>query len=247
MTAVRSKKYLLIFALLLVAGAFTGIAIWYKLFRVVTQPAWIHATARDNFLYGSANAEKTAGIPYWIWLALPRMFPEYLPGPGGYASLGFSWEETLEMPAGFSKQSIGYVRVAGNCALCHTYSTSNGPDAAPTVFAAGPGHTAELQSLLLFYKRCAQDPRFNAANILDEISMATWLSFIDKLIYRYILIPNTRERLLQQNNVIIGQALWQHSTNPRSDPTFRQHLQDLESGLNGPEKEQLDTYLKTLR
>ena len=26
-----------------------------------------------------------AGIPYWIFYVLPRMFPDKLPGPGGYA------------------------------------------------------------------------------------------------------------------------------------------------------------------
>ncbi|ADV82382.1 hypothetical protein [Terriglobus saanensis] len=247
MTVTHSKKYLLIVGLLLLTGILAGLGIWYKMFRVAAQPAWINANARNSFLYGSVDAEKSAGIPYWIWLTLPRIFPEYLPGPGGYASLGFSWEETLEMPVGFSKRTVGYVRVAGNCALCHAYSTSNGPDAAPTVFAAGPGHTAEVQRLLAFYKQCAQDPRFNADNLLDEISMATKLSVADKLIYRYILIPKTRERFLQSDIVIVDSALWQHSQNPRSGTIFRKHLQDLETGLKGQEKDQLDMYLKTLR
>jgi hypothetical protein len=247
MTVTRSRKYLLIVGLLILAGVFAGVGIWYKIFRVVPQPAWIGANARDHFLYGSVDAEKSAGIPYWIWLTLPRIFPEYLPGPGGYASLGFSWEETMEMPVGFSKQTVGYVRVAGNCAICHAYSTPNGPDAAPTVFAVGPGHTAEVQRLLAFYRQCAQDPRFNADDLLDEISMATKLSVVDKLVYRYMLIPRTRERFLQQDAVILDAALWQHSQNPRSDQSFRQRLQDLEPGLKGPERDQLETYLKTLR
>jgi hypothetical protein len=246
MTVIHRNRYLLIVGLLILLGIFAGIGIWYKMCRVAAQPAWVTANARDSFLYGSVDAEQSAGIPYWIWLTLPRIFPEYLPGPGGYASLGFPWEETLEMPVGFSKRTVGYVRVAGNCALCHAYSVSNGSDAAPTVFAAGPGHTAELQRLLAFYKQCAQDPRFNAANLLDEISMATKLSVVDKLIYRYLLIPKTRQRFLQSDLVIIDTALWQHSRNPRSNPALRQRLQDLEAGLIGSEKDQLDTYLKTL-
>jgi hypothetical protein len=163
------KSILIVMAVLLLAGA-AAFGVWYKMYRVAAQPGWITADKRDDFLYGSLGDEGTAGIPYWIWLTLPRIFPEYLPGEGGYAALGFSWEESKEMPAGFAKQTVGYVRVAGNCAICHAYSRSNGPDAAPTVFAAGPGHTAEVQSLLVFYQRCAQDPRFNADNILDEVS-----------------------------------------------------------------------------
>ncbi len=238
-------RFVLLVLVLLGAGA--GLGYWYKMNHVVAQPAWIGANQRDSFLYGSAGAEETAGIPYWIWLSLPRRFPEYLPGPGGYASLGFSWEETLEMPAGFSKQQVGYVRVAGNCAMCHSYSVPNGSGEAPTVFAAGPGHTAEVQKLLDFYRQCAQDPRFNADNILDEASMATRLSLTDKLLYRYVLIPRTRERMLRGESVMFDQALWQHSTNPGAQPAYRKRLQDLYASLSGPEKTALDQYLQNLK
>ena len=46
------------------------------------------ASDEEHFLYGSIGTETLTGVPYWIWLVLPRLFPEYLPGPGGYASLG---------------------------------------------------------------------------------------------------------------------------------------------------------------
>jgi hypothetical protein len=242
----NTQRNIRILVVVLLVVAVAGVAIWYKLFRAAPQPGWITANQRDTFLYGSAGAEENAGIPYWIWLALPRIFPEYLPGPGGYASLGFSWEETIEMPVGFSKKTVGYVRVAGNCAICHAYSRPNGPDEAPTVFAAGPGHTAEVQKLLQFYKQCAQDPRFNANNILGEVAMATKLSFLDRLIYRYILIPRMRQRFLKQDSVMIDAALWRHSQDPHSDPAFRQQMQALEPGLQGAEKDALVEYLKTL-
>ena len=242
----NSKKTRIVIAAVLVFGAAVGIATWYKMFRETPQPGWITADRRDNFLYGSAGAEDSAGIPYWIWLALPRIFPEYMPGPGGYASLGLSWEESREMPVGLSKKTAGYVRVAGNCAVCHAYSRSNGPDAAPTVYAAGSGHTAEVQKLLAFYKQCAQDPRFNADNILGEVSMATKLSALDTLIYRYILIPRTRERFLQQESVIVDAALWRHSREPRSGSQFLPQLQALASELKGAEQAALLDYVKTL-
>ena len=240
------KKNIVIAAIAFAVLAAAGTAAWYKMLRGAAQPASITASQRNNFLYGSVGAEDAAGIPYWIWLALPRIFPEYTPGPGGYASLGLSWEETREMPVGLSKKTIGYVRVAGNCALCHAYSRLNGPDEAPTVFAAGPGHTAEVQKLLLFFKQCAQDPRFNADNILGEVYMATKLSFLDRLIYRYILIPRTRQRLLRQDSVIIDAALWRHSQEPHSGAGFRQRMEALESGLEGAEKDALVEYHKTL-
>ncbi len=73
-----------------------------------------------RFKYGSIGAERDAGIPYWIFYVLPRMFPDKLPGPGGYAAFGVVWEEGQELPVGFSKKVVGFPRVANNCASCHT-------------------------------------------------------------------------------------------------------------------------------
>lgn len=207
----KSRVTVVLFILLVVAA---GVTYWYEFHRDVPQPAWISATARDNFLYGSTGAERTAGIPYWIWLALPRIFPEYLPYPGGYASLGLTWEEGREMPAGFSKKTVGYIRVAANCALCHAGSYRSGPEAVPEVVAAIPGHAVDLQALLTFLKQCAQDPRFNATELLAEIKMATELPVLDSLIYRFVLIPQTRQALLDQNSVLIDSTLRVHSQNP---------------------------------
>ena len=41
------------------------------------------ADVRDHFKYGSIGAEGRTGLPYWIWLVLPRMFPEHLPNRPG--------------------------------------------------------------------------------------------------------------------------------------------------------------------
>jgi mono/diheme cytochrome c family protein len=231
----RTKtKMRVILVLLVVCAIATGLLYWYKFSRDVPQPAWITATDRDTFLYGSTGAERVAGIPYWIWLVLPRIFPEYLPYPGGYVALGMTWEEGKEMPAGFSKKTVGYVRVAANCALCHAASYRSGPDGTPEVVAAIPGHTVDLQPLLMFLKQCAQDPRFNAGELLSEIDMATKLSFLDQLIYRFILIPQTRKALLDENSVIL-------------DSTLRIHRQNPGTSFSEPRLKALEDWVKNLR
>ena len=101
----KIKVIVLVLVLLAGVGAFGG---WYKFFREEPQPEWITADPHMRFKYGSIGAEHDAGVPYWIWYVLPRMFPEKLPGPGGYASLGVWWEEGQELPIGFTKKVIGF-------------------------------------------------------------------------------------------------------------------------------------------
>ena len=204
-------KTLLAVAVLVVLAV--GLAIWYQIYREEPQPGWITADPRDNFLYGSIGAERTAGIPYWIWLVLPRICPDQLPGQGGYAALGRPWEEGKEMPAGFTKKTVGYIRVAANCALCHAVPSRPGANEVPGIVIAARGQTADPQPLQTFFARCAQDPHFNADDILSEIDMATKLSIPQRLLYQYVLIPRTRRALLERS-ALITPELWRHRQHP---------------------------------
>jgi RoxA-like, cytochrome c-like len=188
-----------------VIGIPLGVLVWYKGFRYVPQSPedlglppgeTVAAHPRENFLYGSIGAPNTGGIPYWIMLVLPRIFPEYLPGPGGYAAFGLPWEEGHEFPAGFSKQHVGFDYVAFNCALCHATQYRTAPDADPVVVAAGGSNTADIQGLQDFLAQAANDPRFNADTILTEIDAAYPLSWIDRLFYR-LVVPIARKQLIQ--------------------------------------------------
>ena len=242
----KKTKRILTAIILGIAVVTIAITLWNGLYREVPQPASITGSLRDQYLYGSVGAEQDAGIPYWIWLTLPRIFPEYLPGQGGYASLGLPWEESREMPVGLSKKIVGYVRVAGNCALCHAQSTPNGR-LHPHLILVSTGHTAEIQKLLQFFQQCAKDPRFNADNILPEIASATDLSLVEQLLYRFYLIPTTRARLLNEDNVLLDQASWQHSKNPSVDSAGKKkQLEKLAASLQPEESAQVAAYLKGL-
>ena len=161
------------------------------------EPAPYFASDEEHFLFGSIGTEHEQGIPYWIWLVLPRIFPEHLPGPGGYGSLGFGSRDGHELPVGFSKKTIGFPRVGINCAACHAASVRLRPEDPPTIYAAAPSHQTGEQEYLRFLFACASDPRFTAGTILAEISRNTRLSLLDRLIYRTLLIPFTRRALLQ--------------------------------------------------
>ncbi|HEX2099134.1 MAG TPA: hypothetical protein VHF69_00640, partial [Candidatus Synoicihabitans sp.] len=73
----------------------------------------------DHFKYGSAGGERASGIPYSVWMALPEIFPDLLPGKG-YESLGFIYESGRDLPIGVSERTVrGIRRVFLNCAVCH--------------------------------------------------------------------------------------------------------------------------------
>jgi hypothetical protein len=171
---------------------------WYKFFR--EEPEEVFQNEEMRFKYGSLGAEGTRGIPYWIWLTLPRIFPEYLPGPGGYRSLGVVWEPGRELPVGFAKKTVGFPRITNNCAVCHTATYRTRPDELPQFVVGGPSHTSNIQGMLRFLSRCAEDSRFNPDVILGEIDLAYKLSWIDRMLYRLLIIPMTRKALLDQEH-----------------------------------------------
>jgi processive rubber oxygenase RoxA-like protein len=182
-----------VLAAALVLGALVASLVWVKFFR--REPAPYFASDEEHFLYGSVGTEEQEGVPYWIWLVLPRIFPEYLPAPGGYAALGVLAPSGHEMPIGLSKVTIGFPRVGINCAMCHTASVRLRPADPPTIYPAAPSHQTAPQMYLRFLFACASDPRFTADTILAEISRNYRLSTLDRLIYRYIIIPRTRSAL----------------------------------------------------
>jgi mono/diheme cytochrome c family protein len=194
MTRPRLVRLVVILVLLAAIGGAVGLFAYRHFFR--EEPAPYFASAEDHFLFGSIGTEAEQGLPYWIWLVLPRIFPEYLPAPGGYASLGMPSKDGHELPVGFSKVTIGFPRVGINCAMCHTASVRTAPGAPALLVAGGPSHQTNEQQYLRFLFACAADPRFTADTILGEIAKNVRLSRTDRLLYRFVLVPQTRRAIL---------------------------------------------------
>ncbi|MBN3962573.1 cytochrome c [Nostoc sp. NMS8] len=173
-----------------------GYAGWYSLFREA--PSEVYELPEDHFKYGSIGTEQAQGVPYWIWLVLPRIFPDKLPGPGGYTSLGITWEEGKELPVGFAKKTIGFPRVGITCAVCHHATYRENLKDKPTIIAAGPANRFDSQGYVRFLGNAASDPRFEPDYILDEIKYSHEFSWWENLLYRFVIIPQTKKGLLQQ-------------------------------------------------
>src|SRR5882762_3406315 len=119
-----TRALLMILIVLAVIAGLGAWFTWYKFFREEPEPEWTaengHSSQDIRFMYGSIGGERDAGIPYWIVYVLPRIFPDKLPGPGGYASFGLAWDQGKDLPIGFTTKVIGFKRVGQNCAICHT-------------------------------------------------------------------------------------------------------------------------------
>lgn len=167
--------------------------------RKPADTAPVFESAEEQFKYGSVGIESEEGLPYWIWQVLPRVFADKLPRPGGYASFGFLWEAGRELPVGFAKSNqFGGPRIAINCAFCHTAAFRTQPLEARRIVPAGPSHLVNPQAYVRFLQAAAEDPRFNAGELLSAISRITRLSWRERMQYRFLLIPATRKALRRQ-------------------------------------------------
>jgi mono/diheme cytochrome c family protein len=203
MQKTKKRKWLRHLLIVLGVVGVLGFVLWSHLFR--REPVSF-ASDEEHFKYASIGLEEPIGMPYWIWLVMPRMFPEKLPGPG-YTSLGMVWEEGKEMPVGFSKTTIGFPRVGVNCAACHTTSVRKTPESKPILIPGGPAHQFDIQAYQRFLIACAKDPRFNADEILKELQYVTKFSIVEKALYRYLIIPFTKKGLLEQEQLYAWMSL----------------------------------------
>jgi hypothetical protein len=189
----RSRRQRLAAGVLLVFVVVVGLVAYDRVSH--EEPAPSFQSDEDHFLYGSVGTE-AEGIPYWIWLVLPRIFPEYL-RPGGYASIGLLSRDGHEMPIGLSKVTVGVPRVGINCAMCHAAHFRATADDVPTIYPAAASPQDGARAYLRFLMACANDQRFTARTILGEIAKNTRLSFVDRVLYRIAIIPATRRRILR--------------------------------------------------
>jgi Cytochrome C oxidase, cbb3-type, subunit III len=160
-----------------------------------------YADIDSHFKYGSIGTEEGNGVPYRLWKVLPEMFPEYLPksGRADYSALGFTYERgpgVPDTPIGFSKRRLyGLTFVGLNCAVCHTSTVRASIDGEPQVVLGMPAHKLDLLGYFDFLFHCAQDERFNTANLMEKIG--PHLLPHEKLIYR-IVLPQAKQRLMER-------------------------------------------------
>jgi hypothetical protein len=180
----------------------------------------------EHFKYGSTGGERGwkkqfgFGFPYWVWVAMPELFSEYLPdgqAGQGYSAFGMTYEAgrdpRFDLPIGMSmRRRMGIDRVYFNCALCHTGTVRDDPAAPEQIILGMPANTFDLGELITFMQNAGEHWQFRASRMLPKIEElaalrereypardgyrpADW-GFVDKLIFKFAGISMMRDQLL---------------------------------------------------
>jgi mono/diheme cytochrome c family protein len=203
------------------------------------RPVTYRANA-EHFKYGSTGGERGFGlqfgfgVPYWIWIALPRLFPEYLPDhqpDSGYKAFGMIYEAgrdpRFDLPVGMSMRRVeGIDRVYFNCAVCHTGTVRDAPGAPPQVILGMPANRFQLGAVGQFLGKAAGDWRFRSTRLMpamdqlerlrdsvarnDSGSRPDGMGPVDRLFFEYLGIALMREELLTLTSRLsfIDMARW---------------------------------------
>jgi mono/diheme cytochrome c family protein len=187
---------------ILAIAAFVGVVVvgvgLYALNFARRNEPEVHAGILDHFTYGSIGSEATAGVPYDIFLVLPKVFPDLLPkGRGeGWERIGFLYEPNHVRPVGTSYREDPIGRVGLNCAACHTSLVRESPTAKPQLVLGMPANLFRLESFIRFLRAAANDPRFRPEKMIPAMKQADpEFSLSDELLYRHFVIPRTRAAL----------------------------------------------------
>jgi hypothetical protein len=199
-----------------ILGIITLIGV-YLTYRWTLDQAVEYVSDVDHFKYGSTGSERVDGIPYWLWVALPELFPEYLPDktPGrGYSSFGMIYEPEkdghktdpmYDLPVGMSMRIMRGIEVVYfNCAACHAGVVPDTLSATPRVVTGMPANTFDLGALERYLISIAKSNKFTAERLLDQIRAMEdaphrpvgKLDLINRYIFRYYAVYYLRESLL---------------------------------------------------
>ena len=219
----RRRRLLLpvaiVLALLLLVGivvAGFGLIFGKRLLRNSTA---VYPNDIEHFEHGSIGADEGSGIPYWVWQALPRLFPEAFDGHLDYRAFGFLYQtddqgRQKDLPIGISKRDYqGVDLVWFNCAVCHvgTYRTSEG--GARVMVPGMPSNNLDLYRFIRFVLDAGADERLSPDRLIPAMQQAgAPLGLIERQVWRYYVIPRVREGLIQRRSrlepFLVAQAPW---------------------------------------
>ncbi|WP_051711068.1 c-type cytochrome [Andreprevotia chitinilytica] len=198
------KRRIVTLVIVLVLG-FVGVETWLNLFREVPQP--VLQSDEDHFKYAAIGLGPDARIPLYVLTVMPQACSQQMPKRGsGWESFGFITEGGHDLPIGLAKRQIGYPSVEANCALCHTGQYRKSADDVPVPVPTAPAAMLNLESFQWFLYDCASSPDFTT-KVMTEIDKRYDLGFVERLFYRFAIVPATQQAFLKQKQQYTWQKL----------------------------------------
>ncbi|MBB3189913.1 hypothetical protein [Halomonas cerina] len=185
-----------------------------------------YADPETHFWHGSIGSEPASGLPVRLWRVLPELFPETL-GEEGYAVFGFLYAPGDSLAAGDLPIGVGTREVRGvelgwlNCAVCHTGTVRHSPEAQPRLISGMPANHLDLYGFITFLMDIADDPRLAPEPVFQAMeSQGQELGWIERLIWRHVVLPRVREGLLETRAMLGPLLAVQPSWGPGRVDTF---------------------------
>jgi mono/diheme cytochrome c family protein len=209
-----------------VTVVFLAIVAIYAVVRLTDDTAVAYDDARDHFKYGSTGGERGwkrqlgFGVPYWIWIAMPELFPDLLPdhtAGKGYTSFGMIYEDgkdpRFDLPIGMSmRRTMGIDRVYFTCSVCHTGTYRDNVDGARHIVLGMPANTFNFGRVAQFLSGSAKDWRFQSSYMMPKIAeladarsraalpparyRPSTMGVIDRLAFQYVGMSLMRDQLI---------------------------------------------------
>jgi mono/diheme cytochrome c family protein len=229
----RIPLYILLVLVFLIGiiGAVLGVMVLWQLSQHRTPH---YADIVEHFKYGSIGAEPRSGIPYRIWRALPKLFPEEFKGRDDYSAFGFLYENGArgrqrDLPIGIALREFRGVEIVWfNCATCHTGTVAGAvPDASGRpqtirqIVPGMPSNNLDLHRFVAFVLEAGGDERLSPDRLIPAINeTGDKLGPIEELVYRWIVIPTLREGLLLRRSRLVPLLAQQPPWGPGRVDTF---------------------------
>jgi mono/diheme cytochrome c family protein len=186
-----------------------GTAFWVGLTLRVDRPV-VYDEISEHFKYGSIGSEPGVSLmrpvggvvpPYAVFTALPSICRDKL--PGGYASLGFVFEEGHDLPIGVSRRRRqGIDHVGLNCATCHTGTIRDTPSSPRRIVLGMPAHQLDLQAFVEFVLECSLDNRMTAEAVRGRFPESGGPTVFERALLRFGLVDRLKLQTLNLRNRI---------------------------------------------
>ncbi|TCL75691.1 c-type cytochrome [Rhizobium sp. BK251] len=160
----------------------------------------------EHFKYGSIGAEENSGIPYKVWMTLPKLFPDAFEGRDDYSAFGFLYEQEdgkqRDLPIGISKRNVHGVDVVWfNCAVCHVGTWQSTADGPKEIVLGMPSNNLQLHRFIEFVLSLAADEKLQPSRLFDAMDDAGYgLGPIETLVWQFVVMPRMREGLIARQS-----------------------------------------------